>query len=107
LEEIEGHGLWDALKSHGLDFESWYEGGVKRAYVYTARDLPRQGSEQGPIATEIDRHCERYRLAPGEVPETTVLRRRLPDGSTGWDIVPAPPKAPLTGRLLGLFSRKR
>ncbi len=106
LEEIDGHGLWDALKSHGLDFEGWYEDGVKRAYAYTAQDLPRQGSEKGPIDAEIERHCERYRLAPDEVPGTTVVRRRLPDGSTGWDIVPAPPKMSLMARLLSLFSRK-
>jgi hypothetical protein len=106
LEEIDGHGLWNALKSHGLDFEGWYEGGIKRAYAWAGGDLHPEGSERGPIAAEIDRHWERYRLPKDKVPGTTVVRRRLPDGSTGWDIVPAPPRASLLARLLGLLSRK-
>jgi hypothetical protein len=107
LEVIDGHGLWAALKSHGLDFESWHAEGSKRAYLYKDRErMPVAEGPRGPIDADLQRHCEQYRIPADQVPRTTVRRRRLPDGTTGWDIVPALPKQSLVARVLGLFSKK-
>jgi hypothetical protein len=84
LEDLDGKGLIAALAAFGFDFESWYNGGERRLYMYTVDE--RESEEEkgvlikGPLADRIDEHNVEYALAEDERPSIMMFTR---DAVTG------------------------
>ncbi|GEM_PF-4815881 len=94
VEEIDGAGLFAAMRQFGLDFEKWYRQGTRQAYVWkfndaeTENDLSPGG--KGPLSLAIAEHEKQFSIPTNKRSQPTVVSRRMSDGSTGYDIVSSP-----------------
>ena len=88
LEDIDGRGLFDAMRCLGLDFEAWFQQGPKQAFVWEL-SASNVGvlQDDGPIGKAQAEHHEKFGIPKDRQPKPTVVSRRMPDGSTGYDIV--------------------
>lgn len=102
LEDIDGRGLFACLAQFGFDYEGWFNEGSKRL-LYLGENAV--APEPGPAS--LDRafkdHWERFQRKLETFPTPKVVMRRLPDGSTGFDIVADPVKPSLVARLKSWF----
>jgi hypothetical protein len=94
LEDIDGAGLLNAMGYLGLDFRKWNTLGTKSAYLWDFTgsqsenvDAPK---ENRPISLALTQHHTQFGIPKENQPKPKVVMRRMPDGSTGYDIVSGP-----------------
>jgi hypothetical protein len=107
LEDVDGLGLLEALREQGLDYFAWVREGSKHQYLYTCDEVDKTPPPpKGQVQLAFDEHWKRHEYPKGHVPAPPqVVRRVLPDGSTGFDIVAQRPLEPRRGWLRRLFGR--
>jgi hypothetical protein len=70
LQDIDGAGLFAALRHQGLDYPTWADTGPKRLYRYTWDELTATPPPaKGPIDTALDEHWKAH-----EYPKEQVLK---------------------------------
>jgi hypothetical protein len=100
LQDIDGGGLFAALRLQGLDYLAWSDTGSKHLYLYTWDELFQDPPPaKGPIEAAVDEHSRLHAYPKEQVLKPKVVARKLPDGSTGYDIVAQRPGDKLKGWL--------
>jgi hypothetical protein len=94
LEDIDGAGLLGAMAYLGMDFSKWNTLGAKFAYLWDFTNSKSKNTfapnANRPISLALSQHHKQFGIPKENLPKPKVVMRRMPDGSTGYDIVSKP-----------------
>jgi len=74
LDDLQGAGFWEVMKSLGFDLPRWEIEAEKRRVTWTADYLETNQAFpcKGPLAAAIDHHRQKYLLKPEDRPPLTI-----------------------------------
>lgn len=86
-EQLDGDGLFAALREAGFDYQNFSEKGTHSCYLFRPEDDMFKEIGTGPLGKRLQEHKDRFKWPPGQAPQPMLVRRTLgpqPVGFWSW-----------------------